>query len=49
MLCFGRVVDQATTAVFENKYREKIGARHLPVDGFCSETQTVFQVYGKIC
>ena len=28
---------------------KRIGARRLPVDGFCSETQTVFQFHGKIC
>ena len=28
---------------------KRIGARRLPVDGFCSETQTVIQCHGKIC
>jgi hypothetical protein len=30
-----------------NNTEKRIGARRLPVDGFCSETQTVFQFHGK--
>ena len=30
-----------------NSTEKRIGSRHLPVDGFCSETHTVFQFHGK--
>ena len=30
-----------------NNTEKRIGARRLPVDGFCSETQTVYQFHGK--
>ena len=30
-----------------NNTEKRIGARRLPVDGFCSERQTVYQFHGK--
>ena len=31
-----------------NNTEKRIGPRRLPVDGFCSETQTVYQFHGKL-
>ena len=30
-----------------NNTEKRIGSRHLPVDGFCPKTQTVYQFHGK--
>ncbi len=30
-----------------NNTEKRIGARRLPVDGFCSERQAVYQFHGK--
>ena len=48
MVRVGSLSTTNTNQTWIQRTEKRVGARHLPVDGFHADSQTVFQFHGKL-